>query len=333
MIIVSYNTKELTFDCLDSVARDLRRSVTLLPATEMIVIDNKSTDGSVEAIKQFAKENKDIKITLIENPKNTGFAAANNLGIAKAKGRYLLLLNSDTYVQAGALEQLVMSFEVLPQDNTSSVLSSEPRKLNRLGILAATLINKDGTYQPQGGGFPNLLSIMNHMLLLDDLPLIGKFLPSTQHTGHNGRGFSLNEPIQSMELRQRDWVAGTAMMIHREVIDEIGNLDEHLFMYGEDVEFCMRARKHHWDIAEHPGARITHFRSQSSSKTNAIVGEFKGYYYIWSKHKPLWQEPFLKFFLQVGALLRKAIFGKIAGKADLADAYQQALLAIPRNRR
>ncbi len=330
IIIISYSTADLTIQTLESVVRDLNRSMFLHSAAEIIVIDNNSKDDSVKKLKSFSKNNSGLSFKLIENSKNNGFAAANNQGIAKAKGKYLLLLNSDTLVQAGALERMVMSFEVLEPDHAASVLNASTKKLDKLGILAATLLNWDGSYQPQGGSRPSLISLACHMFFFDDIPLLGRLLPSTQHTGNNSRNFSLNAYEENQPLRPKAWVGGTAMMIRRAVIDEIGDLDANLFMYGEDMEFCLRARKHHWDIAEHPTARVTHFRNASSSREKALIGEFKGYYYIWAKHKPHWEQPFLRFILQMGALLRMVFFDTIRKDKDKAAAYRLAFNEVPK---
>jgi len=248
----------------------------------------------------------------------------------------VLLLNSDTIVQPGALEKLLTAFAVLP-DQASAVLSSEATKLDHLGILAATLLNQDGTVQPQGGSFPSLRSLFFHMTLLDDLPLIGQFLPSTQHTGlrhTHTPAPSLDDDLAQTaavpDLLQCDWVGGTALMISREAVKEIGLLDEHIFMYGEDVEWCMRARAHHWDVAIHNSAYITHLQSRSSSSENALRGELLGYVYIWSKHKPLWQLPIAKAILLLGVLLRIIIFS-VLNKRAKAQVYLRILHAIAKS--
>jgi GT2 family glycosyltransferase len=172
------------------------------------------------------------------------------------------------------------------------------------------------------------------MSLLDDIPLLGKLLPSTQHTGlrHNqGSSITLDSAIDELsskpDLLLTDWVGGTAMMIRRSVIKEIGLLDSAIFMYGEDIEFCMRASAHHWDVAIHNGAYITHLGSRSGSSENALQGELLGYIYIWSKHKPLWQLPLAKGILLFGILLRIIIFS-ILNKRHRAAIYLRLLHSV-----
>jgi len=303
VIIVSFNTRELILSTLESVLTEIATSSLLQNRCEVIVVDNNSSDGSLEALQE--------KYMLVKNSENLGFAKANNIGIEKATGEYILLLNSDTIVQSGALEKMVQTFEKNPITEKTSILESHAGELDRLGILAAELTNPDGSEQRQGGSFPTLFSLASHMLFLDDIPLIGKFFPSTQKTG------------KSQAMKQLDWVGGTAMMVRRAVFQEIGTLDQNIFMYGEDIEFCMRAKNHHWDVAIEPDAKILHIGGASSSLGNAVIGEFKGYIYIWAKHKPVWQMPLVKLILKAGAISRIVLFGTILNDGTKADVYRR----------
>lgn len=315
IIIVSYNTKALTLQAIESVFSSTKNSQLLHDKMEVWVVDNKSSDGSSAAIEDLTK--KYPHLHFIQNQTNAGFAAGNNLALAKATGKYLLLLNSDTVITNDALEKMVTAFEDRPLGASTAVLDRTFDKLDHLGILSSQLVNPDGTLQPQGGSFPSLFSLAIHMLMLDDVPLVGKLLPSTQHTGKNTR-------TQGEQIYQLDWVGGTAMMIRKEVLEEVGLLDDNIFMYGEDIEFCMRAKNHHWDVAVLPEAKITHFGSASSSSKNAIIGELKGYVYIWAKHKPLWQKPFATWLIQVGILLRVILFGTMIRDPHRVAIYKEA---------
>lgn len=322
VIVVSYNTAALTLQTLRSVLEDSEKSALLKDQTEIWVVDNNSSDTSVANIKALAKTTK-TPIQVIENRDNKGFSSANNQAILKSQGGYVLLLNSDTIVKAGALELLVKNFIQQNDSEATSVLASYKNVIDRLGILSAQLLNTDGTLQPQGGTFPGLIALTVHMLFLDDIPVVGKWLPSTQHTGRNSR------PENShTSLVRKDWVAGTVMMIKRAVIDEIGLLDDEIFMYGEDMEYCLRAAHHHWDCAIDLQAEIVHYGSASSSSKNAIVGEMKAYRYIWSKHKPLWQIPVARVILVLGCLLRILVFGTISHNPAKVTAYQAALSQV-----
>jgi N-acetylglucosaminyl-diphospho-decaprenol L-rhamnosyltransferase len=316
IIIVSYNTQALTVQTIESVFQSLRGAKTLLESTDVWVVDNNSSDGSQAAIDTLTK--KYSNLFLIKNKENLGFAAANNIAIERSTGKYVFLLNSDTVVQGDAIAEMVKTLESQLTNEQTAVLSRTDGKLDRLGVLAAQLYNPDDTIQAQGGSFPSLASLTTHMLFLDDIPVIGKFLPSTQHTGQNSR-------IHHCNLYQLDWVGGTAVMIKRETLAEVGPLDTNIFMYGEDVEFCMRAKHHHWDIAVLPSAKITHFGSASSSSKNAIIGELKGYLYIWAKHKPLWQSGLVRQIILLGVYLRSLLFGTITKDKVRAEIYKEAL--------
>ncbi len=322
IIVVSFNTKELTLKALNSAIKDINRSPHLKNNTELIVIDNNSDDGSVAAIEKLSPQTCQLK--LIKNQKNVGFAQANNQGINQSRGEYLFLLNTDAIVQPQCLHQLISSFQKFSDNAVSAQLSSYHGKLDKLGILAARLKNKNDSVQPQGGSFPNLCSLANHMLLLDDLPLIGKLLPSTQHTGLR---FNLKNPNRE-KLIKKDWVGGTAMMIKRAVIDEIGLFDPNIFMYGEDIEFCLRAQNHHWDVALDPQAEVIHLGSASSNSEQALLGEIKGYLYIWAKHKPHWQMFLVKFLIWTGCWLRIFLFTLIDADNKKVKTYKQALTLL-----
>lgn len=315
IIIVSYNTRALSLQTIESALNDIKSSKLLKNQTEIIVVDNNSGDGSVATLKKLSS------IKLIANQDNVGFAKANNQGIKIAQGKFILLLNSDTIVKPGALDKLVTVLEKNQVNDATSALSYQDNFTDRLGIIAAGLVNPDGTSQPQGGSLPNLLTLANHMLMLDDLPMIGKWLPTTQETGHRFRP-------QTEQLQKKAWIAGTAMLIRREVIAEIGNLDENIFMYGEDIEFCLRAKAHQWDIAELTTAQITHIGSASSTSAHAITGELSAYLYIWQKHFPTWQLPLVKLLIRIGCYLRMIVFGTMKPDSKRVIIYKEFLKKI-----
>lgn len=320
IIVVSYNTQELTIQTLQSVYDDARKS-NLLSSIAVLVIDNNSKDDSVAKIKAFKQQHSKLQLTVLPQTKNLGFGRANNLGLDQAKSDLVMFLNSDTIVQPGCLANVIQAFEEHPLGQPTADLASHRQTLDRLGVLAARLENQDGSYQAQGGSLPTLLSLFSHMFFLDDLPLIGQFFPSTQKTG-------LNAPqpkTSTTNLVQQDWVGATAMVVRTETLAEIGRFDPNIFMYGEDVELCIRAKNHHWDVAIHPQAVVTHLGSASSSSKNAIIGELTGYVYIWSKHKPDWQIPVAKAILRAGASLRRWIFGTIRQDKTRAEMYESAL--------
>ncbi|HSW90052.1 MAG TPA: glycosyltransferase family 2 protein [Patescibacteria group bacterium] len=289
VIIVSYNTKELTKQTIRSV-------LVSSPGSQVIVIDNNSHDGSVEFLqKEFGK-----KITCIENRENVGFARANNQGINQATGEYILLLNSDTQVLDEALKKMVLALDTHPE----------------FGVISCELQNPDGSYQPQGGALPTLVNVAAWWLwpFPGQMPLVKPYQNS-------------NLVASDQSLVTVGWVAGTAMMVRREVIDAIGGLDEQIFMYAEDVEYCQRARRADWRIGLVAGAKIEHIGSASSSKAKATLGEVKGLLYLFKKSFPLWQLPVLRLVFAAGALLRSVLFG-ILGRNEEAKALYASILHI-----
>lgn len=206
IIIVSYNTAELTLKAVQTAWHDIQQSDLLRGNAEIIVVDNASTDNSVAVLQQLLESREEeIAFTVLAQDDNKGFAGANNIGIEASTGEYTLLLNSDTEVQKGALSHMIETFRQFDPDNPQAQLSSHHGELDRLGFLAARLLNPDGSYQAQGGDLPTLISVASQFLFLDDIPVLSHILPSTQHTGaharHNNQG-----------LEQKGWVAGTAMM-------------------------------------------------------------------------------------------------------------------------
>ncbi len=289
IVIVSFNTKKLLLDCLESVYQtvgDLN--------LEVIVVDNASTDGSPQAIKdQFPQ------VKIIANPANTGFAKANNQGIKRAGGEYVILLNSDTVVKSNALRRLVKFMDAHPQ----------------VGIAAPQLLNPNGSIQPNGGFLPRLSNIMAWMLFIDDLPWVKPWFWSYQLRGN----------YHFRHNRSLGWVQGAAMLLRSSMLDQTGPLDENIFMYAEDVDICLRARKAGWQVMLVADAQVIHTGFQSGSPQKAILGEFQGLKYIFKKHKPAWELPILRLLLKTGALLRCFIFGTILRDTKKYATYRTAL--------
>jgi len=327
IVIVSFNTKKLTLQTLNSVVEQLSADKELHAVTDIIVIDNNSSDGSVVAIEEFSKRHSKTKLQLIKNSENKGFGAANNQGIKESTAEFVFFLNSDTELKAKALQSLLTTFTKNPVDNTTSSLSSHrTNSKDRLGLVAAQLSYPDGSLQPQGGDEPTLFSLANQLFFLDDIPLLGALFPSPQHTGKSIK--RIYRHGKNKKLIPLYWVAATALMARRSMLDEIGLFDEHIFMYGEDVELCIRAQNHLWDVVIQPEAEVVHYVSQSSSSANAIKHELLNYIYIWSKHHPLWQLPFLKGLLLLGAGLKIVFFGTIFRDTQKTTAYSEIIQKI-----
>ncbi len=207
IIVVSFNTRELLRECLISVYGDPYPG-----EKDVWVVDNASTDGSAQLVGQAFPE-----AHLIANSENTGFARANNQALARARGDFLFLLNSDAALRPGCLSGLVHA------------LASQPD----LGLCGPALFNPDGTRQPSCGAFP---SIAQEALFQSYL---FKLVPLDFPVG---RSVSRAMRARYGQRRRVDWLTGAALMFRREVYERIGGLPEHAFMYGEDLEFSRTGR-------------------------------------------------------------------------------------------
>ena len=286
IIIVSYNTKALLHHCLDSLKPQLNSQ------TEVIIIDNASTDGSVQAIQEAFP-----KVKLIANKRNLGFAAATNLGIKKTSATYVLLLNPDTLVQPGSLKLLTDYLDAQPQ----------------VSIASPKLLNPDGSLQPAGGALPNLNNLTTWFFLLDHLPYVGEFI-DPYHQNH--QDFYTKTQLTG-------WVPGTAMIIRRKVLDQIGLLDDQIFMYAEDVDLCLRAHQTDHQVALLPQATVIHASHAAAGKPKALIGEVDGLKYLFAKYKPAWQQLLLRLVFKKGALIRMLLFATIARDKTRYDTYQK----------
>jgi GT2 family glycosyltransferase len=229
VIIVNWNTKDLLRDCLSSVyerAGDVDY--------EIIVVDNASTDGSAEMVKSVFKH-----VILIENPDNRGFARANNQGMAVAKGRYVLLLNSDTVVLDNAIANTVRFADAHP----------------RAAVTGCRVLNPDGTVQLTCFMFPSVLN-----MLLSSTYLY-KLFPKNRFFGRERMTW-----WDRSDERQVDVVTGCFMLVRREAIDQVGMMDERFFMYAEETDWCYRFRQSGWEVLFAPVGRIIHFGGQSASQ-------------------------------------------------------------------
>lgn len=291
IIIVSFNTKELLVKCLESI-----RKHTKGVKYEVIVVDNGSTDESTTGIKSITGTT-GIRIKIIENKKNLGFAKANNQGAKIAKGRYILFLNSDTELKEDSINKMVGWMDEHPQ----------------AGIATCKLANSDKSTQATGGSFPSLWRVFLWVSFLDDLPFVADVFGS--YHPHRGGYFD--------EEHRQDWVTGAFMLIRRKALDAVGYWDEDFFMYGEDLEYCLRAREAGWQVWYTPLTHIIHLGSKRTERS--ILGEFAGLAKIYRKHFAFWQYPFLLLLLKIGAFLRIILFGILRGEREALRIYAKAL--------
>lgn len=225
VVIVNWNVCGLLRECLRSV-----RDETRLNDVEVFVIDNASSDDSVEMVRAEFPQ-----VRLVVNHDNEGFARANNRAFRLCRGRYVLLLNPDTVVTDRALDRLVAWMTAHP----------------RAGVAGCRLLNSDGSLQRwTGGAFPNLGNLASHHLFVDRL------LPSSLRPRpiYRVRDETADERV--------DWVSGACLVVRREAL--MGTLfDESYFMYAEDMELCERIGAHGWEVWYTPSATIMHHHRRS----------------------------------------------------------------------
>jgi GT2 family glycosyltransferase len=235
IIIVGWNVCDDLVRCLRSVERHAPSE-----PCEVIVIDNASVDGTVDTVRREFPH-----VTVLANGENRGFAAANNQGLARATGRYILLLNPDTVVRTGALDTMIQYMEVHED----------------VGVCGPLLLNSDGSIQASVRRFPNFRSALYRNTIFRNIGLF-----RTDYRRFMMCDFTYDR------LCEVDQVMGAALMTRRSVVEQIGRLDERFFMYFEEVDFCYRVRRAGWRVTFIPQAQITH-RGQASAEQIPVAAE------------------------------------------------------------
>jgi GT2 family glycosyltransferase len=237
IIIVNWNTRESLRDCLRSIFEQAGNLV-----YEVIVVDNASTDGSVEMVENDFRE-----VKLIKNQENRGFAAANNQGIALAEGRYILLLNSDTIICDNAIEKTMRYAD----------------KRSDAAVIGCQVWENSDTIQMTCFGFPGLVNIILNTFGLSRQFKLNRFF---------GRERMLWWRRDSE--RQVDVVSGMFMFVRREAIEQVGMMDEDYFLYYEETDWCRRFAGAGWKLVFWPGARIIHTDVGSKSSNQIPLKMF-----------------------------------------------------------
>jgi len=248
IVIVSWNVRDHLQRCLESIqASEIQSATERLMSSdrvpskpylqvETIVVDNGSSDGSIEMVRgNFPK------VCLIANEDNRGFSAANNQGIDVAQGRYVLLLNPDTEVLGDALATMVAFADANPD----------------AAIVGPQLLNPDGTVQSSRRRLPSLLTAAFESTWLE--PWAPRRLLEHYRV--------LDRPDHA--IQDVDWITGAAMLVRRRAIEEVGLLDEGFFMYSEELDWCKRFREAGWRVVYLPTAQIVHHVGKSSEQVVA----------------------------------------------------------------
>jgi GT2 family glycosyltransferase len=224
IIIANFNTRELTLKCLESIEKEGEGL-----NYEVIVIDNGSSDGSWEALNKLREKNK--RLVLIRNEENLGYVKANNQGIKKSQGKYIFLLNSDTYLKPNSLEKLI----------------EFARSHEDAGVIGPKLLNHDGSVQASCFRFP---TVKNAILQywFGKKGLYDKYVPDG------------NNPSEV------DSLVGAAFLITPKALEKEERLDERYWAYFEDIDYCRRVHRIGLKVYYFPEAEVVHYHGVSFSK-------------------------------------------------------------------
>lgn len=233
VVIVSFNTRDLLRDCITTFERETAD----LPH-ETIVVDNASKDGSADMV---AKEFPDVQ--LIRSSVNLGFGVANNRAFTRARGRYIVLLNSDAFVRPNALQRAIAHMDATP----------------RAALGGGRLVGLDDSWQPSARMFPSLINI-----LLTISGLAAKF-PRSRLLGRGDRTWA--DPAKPAAV---DWVPGAFSIIRREVLDRVGFFDERFFLYYEEIDLCRRIKAAGYEVWYWPDVVVVHLGGQSSKTVTQL---------------------------------------------------------------
>lgn len=228
IITVSWNVSELLHDCIRSV--DAERHWLDL---EMIVVDSASSDGTPDRVERDFPW-----VHLIRCHENVGFPKGNNIGLAKAKGRYIILLNPDTVVKPHAFERLCDYLDAQPD----------------VGVVGPQLLNPDGSVQSSRRRFPTVWTAVFESTWLQS------YAPQAILDSYYARD------IEDEQTADVDWVMGAALMTRHTIVEQIGGLDEGYFMYSEELDYCRRIKDAGWRVVYNPQAKIMHHLGKSSEQ-------------------------------------------------------------------
>jgi N-acetylglucosaminyl-diphospho-decaprenol L-rhamnosyltransferase len=267
IIIVSWNVKDLLRLCLNSVMESLRFSKGQRLFSQVIVVDNASSDGSVSMLSEEFRT-----IDLIANEENVGFTRGNNQGIACSEGRYVLLLNPDTEILGDALGEMVAYMDAHQQ----------------VGALGPQLLNPDGQVQSSRRRFPTLRTAYVESTFLQ------QWFPESDILKRYYILDSSDDATQAV-----DWVVGACLLMRRETLEEVGLLDERFFMYSEELDWCCRAKKLGWGVIYFPTAQVIHHVGKSSEQVLPVrhIQFQRSKVLFFKKHHGYWSGETLRVFL------------------------------------
>ena len=300
IVVVSYNSAIYLPECLGSIAATAGEM-----RPEVFVVDNKSTDGSASLV-----EDEFPWCRLIRNQENRGFAAANNQAIVQCRGRYIMLLNSDTVMLPNTLEGIVAFMEDHP----------------RVGVVGCKLLNPDGSLQPSITTFPNPLRDaiaigLKETVLKNDPRTRAWLAPIARFFG-----LRLSRFDDHAVTKEIDYPRGACLIVRREVVDQVGLLDESYFFGIEEMDWCYRMKRGGWQVYYYPEASVIH---HGHGATKQMMGKVfvqmrKGALQFYEKHYGRGKTEAMKFL--VSAVLTLKLLG-ISFRLLFAPSDSQRLLA------
>lgn len=282
IIIVSYNTKDLLYKCIDSIYK-----CNSLINFEIIVIDNQSQDGSGNMVSTNFP-----LVNLFELNENLGFAKGNNIGILKSIGKYIFLLNSDTMAQEKSIDILFNFLETNP----------------KIAAAGPMLLNEDLSLQRNWFNFPTVLKTFLNLISVSEIIIwISKKIQLQRYFSVSGPAFLISDIVYP---RKVDYLTLAALMIQRQKILKYGLLDENIFFYQEDCELGFRVKKNFDSIYYVPESKIIHFGGKSSSKRLLLTYNqyFRNLVYVFRKHKSKISLYCLKFFISFGMAIKSFLW-------------------------
>ncbi len=286
ILVVSYNTRELTVECLKSVYNGGVGSAPF----EVLLVDNASCDGSVEAIRDAFSRLMFPSLRIFALEENIGFAAANNFAAGYARGTYLLLLNPDTLVRPGAIDRLLEYADFNPEN----------------GIYGGETFFADGSRNPTAGWMkPTPWSVFTHSVGLSRLFGGSAFL-NPESLAH--WSWDAAKPV--------DIVTGCLLLIRLGDWNRLGGFDTSFFMYGEDADLCLRAAARGMQPVLVPGAAIVHYGGASEPvRSEKMIRLYRAKVQLFRLHYPAPSAALMTAMLGLSCLVRMAAFA-IAGMGN-----------------
>jgi GT2 family glycosyltransferase len=273
VLVVSYNTREMTLECLRSLEATTRAP------HEVIVFDNASGDGSADAIADAFPPDRYPHIRLIRSEKNLGFAGGNNAAALHASGHYILLLNPDTVVLEGAVDNLLAFAREVPHAR----------------IWGGRTLFPDGSLNP--GSCWQRMTLWNVFSRTSGLANI---FPNSRFFNPEAYPGWKRDSVRAVDL-----VSGCLLLMERDFWKELGGFDLDYFMYGEEADLCMRARKAGADPHITPEATIVHYGEASMpERSEKMSFLLKGKIELAKRHFPGWQRPLGVGLLRLWPLTR-----------------------------